>query len=76
VLTVSELVNPLPQRAVGHAELFRDVFHHSPIDKHGAECFVAAVLWIGWLNEEGAASGVVHDPFSPKVSMSFAGNPD
>jgi hypothetical protein len=72
---LSELVEPLPQRAIGHAELFRDVFRRSPFDEHGAERFVAAVMRIGWLSEERTAGAVVHDPFSPKVSMSFAEEP-
>ena len=72
---LSELVEPLPQRTVGHAELFRDVFCGSPLDEHGAERFVAPVMRIGWLSEERAAGGVVHDPFSRKVSISFAEEP-
>ncbi len=70
---LSELVEQLPQRAVGHAKLLRDVFRRSPIDKHGAECFVAAVIGIGWLDEEVAAGGIIHDPYSPKMSVGFWG---
>jgi hypothetical protein len=69
---LSELVEPLPQRAIGHTELFRDFFRRSPFQEHSAERFIAAVMRIDWLREERAADGVVHDPFSPKVSMSFA----
>jgi hypothetical protein len=72
---LSELVDQLPQRAVGQAELLRNILRCSRFDKHGAECFVAALMRIGWLSEERAAGGVLHDPFPPKVSMSFAEEP-
>jgi hypothetical protein len=69
---LSELIEPLPQRTVGHPQLLGDVLHRSPVDEHGPQRFIAAVMRIAWLSEEGTASGVVHDPFSPKVSMRFA----
>jgi hypothetical protein len=71
----SELVEPLPQRAVGHAKLFGDILRGSPVDEHGAKCFVAAVMRIAWLSEERAAGRVVHDPYSLKMSMSFVEEP-
>jgi hypothetical protein len=68
---LSKLVNQLPQRAVGQAELLGNVLPRSPFDKHGAEGFVAALIRIGWASEKVPASGVVHDPDSPENVSPF-----
>jgi hypothetical protein len=70
---LAELVDQLSQRAVGEAELGSDVLGCASFDKHGAESLVAAVIRIGWLSEEVATSGVVHDLYSPKMSVGFLG---
>jgi hypothetical protein len=43
------------------------------VDEHRAECFVAAVVRIGWLSEKRPASGVIHDVYSLEMSVSFCG---
>jgi hypothetical protein len=68
---LSELVDQLPQRAVGQAKLLGNVFRRSPFDKHGAERLVPAVVQIGRSSEEVLARGVIHDPYSPKMSVGF-----
>jgi len=71
-----ELVDQLSYRAFGQAEPRGNVLHRSPIDEHGAEDFVAAMIRISRLSEELAASGVIHDPDSTKMSVGFAGQTD
>jgi hypothetical protein len=70
---LSELVDQLPQRAVGQAKLHSNVFRRSPFDKHGAERLVPALIRIGRSSEEVLARGVIHDPYSPKMSVGFWG---
>jgi hypothetical protein len=70
---LSELVDQLPQGAVGQAELLGNVFRRAPFDKHGAERFVAAVIRIGRPSEKVLARGVIHEPNSPEMSVGFWG---
>jgi hypothetical protein len=70
---LSELVDQLPQRASGKAELLGNVFWRASFDKHGAERFVAAVIRIGRSSEKVLARGVIHDRNSTKMSVGFWG---
>jgi hypothetical protein len=70
---LSKLVLQLPQRAVGQAELLRDLLGRAAVDEHRAERFVPAVIGIGWLSEERPARGVIHDLYSLEMSVGFCG---
>jgi hypothetical protein len=69
-----KLVEPLSQRAVSHAQLFCDLFGLSPFDEHGTDRFIAAMIGIGWLSEENAVGGVIHDPIPRKCQLIFGKN--
>ena len=63
---LAELVDQLTYGVFTQAELLGNVLRCSFLEKHGANDFVAAVIRIGWLSKERAASGVIHDPSSQK----------
>jgi hypothetical protein len=66
---LAQFMNPLPQRAVSHAELFGDLFLGTAIHKDGAQCLITKMAGVGGLAKKVLATAVIHDPNSLEMLL-------
>jgi hypothetical protein len=64
-------MDQLPERTVAIAEVLGDLLLRTPVEEHGAEGLVAAVVRMRGPGEELAERGAVHNRCSLGLSVAF-----